>query len=183
MINNLSVYDFDGTMIKFPENYNWTGDEFNWDNFIRDMQGAEPIKEVVEQFCLDLQSKTVTPIIVTARPITYIRETMNKLMEICGYPLFKDIPIIARPDYMVEDETRALNALDRDATEEMVKKVIHEHHKVYRETVVQSIQENEQLVDRVYDDQAPNLEAYLPVCGELMLVDGDNVTRWLNIKD
>lgn len=180
-INNISVYDFDGTMIKFPEDHVWTGDSFNWPNFISYMRDAEPIMEVVDQFCLDLRSDTINPIIVTARPVEYIRETMNKLMELCGYPTFKNVPIIARAQCMVDLETDDLAELNDqdDVSEEMVKDIIHDHHKHYREAVIEGIVQCGQTVERVYDDQKANLDAFANVCKNLLLVDNDTVVEYV----
>lgn len=151
-----ALIDMDGTIINNHHVMHFdTGSEFKWEDFVAASMDA-PVNEQVVAAINVLSDAGYYIAICTARPESIERVTIDHLEYLAdNHDLHFDL-IITRDQKLQDSELEELDGI-KDVS--LYKNIIHEHHAVYRNNVIDDLEERygKGCVKYAFDDQEHNL--------------------------
>ena len=155
-MTKFALLDLDGTLIdsisctSFKE-----GESFDWAKFMersRDCCTIQPTLDLMKKY----QEEDVVCIICTARPEAFEDIT---IWDLTARKLGEDM-IVMRNDELWHNELEALKGVTEEAE---IKRIAHEHHAIYRQVVVEDLEDmyGKGCIKYAVDDQTRNLDTFL----------------------
>lgn len=168
----IALFDFDGTLIDNTNLMSFSeGEGFDWVSFMEKSRDCCTFEHVHNEM-KRLRSEGYVCIICTARPEEFGEYTMADLI---ARNLGEDI-VVMRSKELCDAELAELEGITDPIA---IRAIIHKHHALYRQHVIEDMEGNFGVgcVKYAFDDQEKNLDTLLYAGVKCFKVDGKGKTE------